>query len=297
MSTVHIVLTSVGPVFAVIGVGYLFGLKGKLEVRPFVDWIIYVAQPSLIIMALSRHAVSPGQMLFAGLGNLFVLAGVALLAWLYSRVSGDKSREVFLCSIFANSANIPLPLALFAFGAEGLAHQVVYMSTNALLLYTVGVAIASGGKKGVMQVFKLPLVYAAIAGTVLSLTQTRLPLLVERPIGMLGDTAIPLMLFTLGHKLGTVRAPALGKAVPVAMLRVVGGLAAGLTFVFLFDPPLAVKRAVLLGCCMPAAVQTFLLSVKFSNTSTRAATVVLVSTAASLLYIPLLVAWLSTMAG
>jgi malate permease and related proteins len=295
VTTFTVVLTSVGPVFAVIAVGYFFGLKGKLDTRPFVDWVIYVAQPSLIIIALTRHAVSPNLMLYTGLGNLFVLASVALLAWAYARWSGDRGREVFLCAIFGNTANIPLPLALFAFGAEGLAHQVVYMSMNALILYTVGVAIASGGRKGLSEVFKLPLVYAAVAGAVLSLNATRLPLMIERPVAMLGDTAIPLMLFTLGHKLGTVRAPAIGRAVPVAALRILGGLAAGVAFVFLFDPPLAVKRAVLLACCMPAAVQTFLLSIKFSGSSARSATVVMVSTTASLLYIPLLIAWLSTM--
>jgi len=288
-------LTSVGPVFAIIGVGFLFGRKDKLEIRPFVDWVIYIAQPSLIIIALTQHPVSPGLMIMCGLGNLFVLAGVAALALVYSRISGDRGREVLLCGLFANAANIPLPLALFAFGSEGLAHQVVYMSTNALMLYTVGVAIASRGKGGIAEAFKLPLVYAAVAGAALSITGTRLPLIIERPIGMLGDTAIPLMLFTLGYKLGSVRSPAVKDALPIAALRVVGGFAAGMVFVLLFDPPLAVKRAVLLGCCMPAAVQTFMLAVKFPGSSARSATVVFLSTVASIAYIPVLVAWLTTL--
>ncbi len=295
MTAFQTVAGSVGPVVLLGALGWFLGRRARWDVRPFVDWVIYVGQPALIISAMVRHPLPLSHLAATGLADLFVVTVVGLLALAYSRFSGDRGEELFVGSMFANAANIPLPLALFAFGAEGLSHQVIYMTVNAVLLYTVGVAIASRGRGGWRQVFRLPLVYATAVGLVLALTGTRLPPVLERPVTMLGDTAIPLMLFTLGYSMGGRVKVDLGEVAPIVVLRIVGGGLAGLLFVWLFAPPAPVQRAILLGAFMPAAVQSFMLSAKFSQNPRRAAAAVFASTVLALFYVPLLVAWLGTL--
>lgn len=296
-NVLEIVLSSVVPVFAVIALGFFFGRKGTFEIKYFVDFVIYVGIPSLVVGSLSQHHLDPGLMLMTGAGCLFVVTCCGLLALAWSRFSGDKGKDLFVCSMFANAANLPFPLALYAFGQEALSFQVVYMATNATLMYTVGVAIVTGGSsKGIFHFLKLPLVYASIIGVSLSAAEVTLPNMIMRPISMLGDTVVPLLLFTLGYKIANSRPKALSSATPMALIRIVGGGAAGLAFCFIFDPQVEVRRAILLASFMPSAVQTFMLTVKFTSHSDRAAAAVFLSTVASIVYLPVLVGWLSTLA-
>ena len=296
-SVFEIVLSSVAPVFAVMALGFYFGRKGTFEIKYFVDFVIYIGIPSLVVGSLGQHHVDPELMLMTGAGCLFVVTCCGLMALVWSRFSGDKGKDLFVCAMFANAANLPFPLALYAFGPDALSFQVVYMATNATLMYTVGVAIVTGGSgKGVFHFLKLPLVYASIIGVSLSASEVTLPDVILRPVSMLGDTVVPLLLFTLGYKIATSRPKALSLATPIAVIRIVGGGAAGLAFCLIFDPQLEVRRAILLASFMPSAVQTFMLTAKFTAQADRAAAAVFLSTVAAIMYLPVLVGWLSTLA-
>lgn len=290
MNLVRQVLESVAPAFALIALGWLAGRKRLFEVRQFLDFALYFAQPALIISALAKSHIPLEQLLQEGLAACFVVGSVGAMAFIYSLATGDRDREVYLCAMFANLANLPVPLAAFAFGDAGLSYQIVYMGAGALLLYTAGSLIASGGLRGWTQMLRMPLLYAVVAGLVISTGGFSLPIIVMRPIDILGEAGIPVLLFTLGLKLG-ISAPVRGqRTAPIVALRVLGGLTAGVLFVILFDPPLGAKRAILLGSAMPSAVQSFMLSEKFSPTSHRAAATVFASTTFALIYVPLLLA-------
>ena len=99
----------------------------------------------------------------------------------------------------------------------------------------------------------------------------------------------------LGYRLATTSIAAFRPGLAIAAIRLLGGALAALLFVLLLAPSTPVKQAVLLNCFMPCAVQTFMLSAKFSRTSDRAAAGVFISTAAALFYIPFLIAWLSAL--
>lgn len=296
MEVLTITASSVLPVFAVMAVGFYFGRKNSFETGHFVDFVIYVAMPCLIISSLGKHHIAPGLMLMTGAGCAFVVGTCGLLALAWSRFSGDNGKDLFLCSMFANAANLPFPLALYAFGPEALSYQVIYMAANATLMYTLGVAIvANGPGRGLLHFFKLPLVYASITGVVLSATETTLPDMVMRPIAMLGDTVVPLLLFALGYNMAGSRPSTLSSATPMVIIRVLGGGLAGLAFCLVLDPQVEVKRAILLAAFMPSAVQTFMLSAKFLPSAERSAAAVFLSSVASLVYIPFLVGWLTTL--
>jgi predicted permease len=292
---IGVVANSIIPVYAIVLLGFVAGRRSWLAIDPFIDFVIYFAQPCLVVASLAAHPLAVADLALIAGGNLFVVLAVGLLALAWSRLSGDRGADLFVCAMFANVANLPLPLALFAFGAGGLSYQVAYFAANALLLYTLGVAIASHGGRGIWQFLRTPLPYAVIAGVVISAGGWTVPAALFRPVEMLGSCAIPLLLFALGHKMGTARAVGLASSAAIVVLRSCGGLAAALLFLSLVEAPLEVRRAILLGATMPAAVQTFMIMAKFGSSSPRAATATVLSTAAAGIYIPFLMAWLSTM--
>jgi hypothetical protein len=282
---------TVWPVFAVIGLGAAAGRWRPLSIAPLIDFVVYIAQPALVIHVLTRHPMPGEGLAQTALAAVFVVTFVGLLSGGWSLLSRNVGRDVLVCAMFANVANLPLPLAEYAFGPEGLSYQVVYMAVSAMLLYSVGVAIAAGGgwQHGLKTLLRMPMVYAAGLGFALSMTGATLPTFASRPVELLGNTAIPLLLFCLGHSMSTLGAKSLWSAFPSAALRILGGLAGGLVYVAIVAPSQPVVRAVLLGSAMPCAVQTYMLCSKFSANPERAAAAVFLSTALAFLYIPILV--------
>ncbi len=281
---------TVWPVFAVIGLGAAAGRWRPLSIAPLVDFVVYIAQPALVIHVLTRHPMPGEGLAQTSLAAVFVVGFVGLLAGGWNRMSRTPGRDILVCAMFANVANLPLPLAEYAFGPEGLSYQVVYMAVSTMLLYSVGVAIAAGGGwHGLRTLLRMPMVYTAGLGFALSLSETPLPTFASRPVELLGNTAIPLLLFSLGHSMSTLGARSLRSAFPSAASRILGGLAGGLLYVAVVSPSQPVMRAVLLGSAMPCAVQTYMLCSKFSANPERAAAAVLLSTALAFLYIPVLV--------
>ena len=53
--------------------------------------------------------------------------------------------------------------------------------------------------------FRLPLIYAALGGLTFSLLGLQLPNFLATPVGMLADTAIPLMIINLGVQLRSLK--------------------------------------------------------------------------------------------
>lgn len=268
--------------------GVAIGKWKKLDIAPLTDFIIYLAFPCLIITNLDSQHFSGIDILLVMGGNLFILVFVGIAAHIYKKIDSQASPALYLSSMFANAGNIPFPLALFAFGEQGLSYQLVYMVTNATILYSLGIKLAVRDRRSTTEFLKIPLIYSVILALTLSYFHLQLPMVIARPISMIGKTAIPLLLFTLGIQIGRISPRKLKRALPIVLLRIPGGLVAGLLFVLIIDPPLPVKRAVLLGCAMPSAVQTFLLASKYKSDPDTAASAVIIGSIAAIFYIPVL---------
>ena len=131
-----------------------------------------------------------------------------------------------LVAMFSNNANYGLPLVLFAFGEEALAFGTVYFVTSAVLTYTVGVLVASSGHRtlgrALTRIFRVPTIYGAVAAGLLVTLAVPVPQLVMRPVSLLSDAAVPMMLLVLGMQLAEARRPttlpALGTATIARLL-------------------------------------------------------------------------------
>ena len=116
-----------------------------------------------------------------------------------------------LTGMFVNGGNYGLPLNFFAFGEAGLANALIYFNTSTVLIYTVGVFIASSGRairtEALRGVLKVPALYAlAAAGISLSFDIT-IPTLIVHPISLLAEASIPVTLILLGMQLGKAARP------------------------------------------------------------------------------------------
>ena len=159
-----------------------------------------------------------------------------------------------------------------------------------LLQYSLGIYILNG-RGNWAEIFRLPLIYAAMAGLAVNLAQVIIPELLLQPITMLGQATIPIMLISLGYRLHQVESLQWGHALGGALLRIFGGFAAANIAVNLIGAEGFNRQVLLLYGALPAAVVNFVLTEKYRQDPGLAASIVVISTLISVLTIPI-VFWL-----
>ena len=130
------------------------------------------------------------------------------------------------------------------------------------------------------------------------LTHAALPLAVMRPIGMLSDAALPVMLLVMGMQLERAVMPThpAAVAVAVALSLVVSPLVGvGLSILLGLSGP--ARQAAILLASMPAAVVTTVLALEFDLDPNFATSVVFVSTVLSPFSLVLIIAYLQRLSG
>jgi hypothetical protein len=137
----------------------------------------------------------------------------------------------------------------------------------------------------------LPLIYAAVAGLLINLVQVKIPEILFQPVTMLGQATIPIMLISLGYRLHEVESLQWGHALGGAIVRIFGGFAAANIAVMAIGATGVNRQVLLLYGALPAAVINFILTEKYRQDPSLAASIVAISTSLSVLTIPI-VFWL-----
>lgn len=295
------------PVVAIAAAGFALGRTREVDPAALNTVTVYVLAPALVFHSLATSTLAAGTLARVAVGVVAFTLAMAAVAEGFGRLRGTKEpllSALVLVAAFSNAGNLGIPVSDFAFGSAGRETAVLFMSVQAVLMYTVGVYVASrsggaAGLSGVRRVFRLPLVYAVVGALVaraLGVVPAADAASMEA-VGLVGDSAIPVMLLVLGLQLArTDYAAALSKARTGTALRLLVAPAVGLGVahaVGFSDPTVA--RVFVLEAAMPAAVTPVILVAEFAGTSRvggvtvpeYVSTCVLVTT---LLSIPLLTA-------
>lgn len=277
MSLVSIFVTAIVPILALATAGGVLGRMTDVDAQELNVVVLYVLIPALVFHSLSTSTLAGGTFLKVVVGFLAFGVGMAVLAELVGRALGRTEpllSALVLLSAFPNSGNYGIPLATFAFGETGRSTAVLFLTTQSVFTYTVGVYIASrssgaSGLRGVRNVVRLPLIYAAAAALLARWAGVVPPVgsdLMEF-VGLVGDSSIPLMLIILGIQLArtdygtTLSAVGLPAVLKLGVAPLVGAAVALL--VGFGDP--AVTRAFVLETAMPSAVTPLILLTEFSE--------------------------------
>lgn len=274
------------PVFALGLIGFLWARRGvDFEMEFVTRLVLNFSLPALLFATLAKTDISPAAIVeIAGAGAFAYLAS-GVVMFLVLKLFGLSIQTWWSASMFGNTGNIGLPLCLFAFGDEGLALAMVVFALAIALQFSVGLRVLAGpGKLG--EVLKQPIVYAAILGVGVALTGIEFPELILRPMALVGQIAIPLMLITLGVSIAKLEPGQTGRAALVTVLRLVvlaaGAVGAGL----LFDLSPLPFGVLVLELITPAAVSMYMMTARYGSEPGAIAGLVLISTAASLVLIP-----------
>ena len=283
-------LAPVIPVFLLIAAGFAFAHWKKINLTSVTEIIVYLGTPSLVFSSLAGKPLFATDIAVLSAGILLIFAIVGFFIRLYFLVSGFSSRGFALPTLFMNAGNMGIPLALFAFGQAGLQRATLMFVVITFLQFSLGIYILTG-RGNWTEIFRLPLIYAALAGLSVNLAQISLPEVLLRPIIMLGQATIPIMLISLGYRLHEVESLQWGHALGGALARIGGGFAAANVAVHLIGAEGVNRQVLLLYGALPAAVVNFVLTEKYRQDPALAASIVVISTFISIFTIPV-VLWL-----
>jgi predicted permease len=226
--------------------------------------------------------------------SLIIMFGCMAVAWVVFKVIGQKHSGLYIPISMMNTVNIPFPVIYLAYGAEGLVGATLFYIPNVILMYTLGIYIMAGKhwKENVREVLKQPVVYAAIAGLLLSFLNIRVPELAVNSLDILSMMAIPLVLIVLGYNLASVKIASFPTTLLSCFLRMGVGLGIGLTIVNVLNISGIFRSVVILDSAMPAAAASSILATKYRNEAEMVSSVVFLTTVISLVSISFLLHWL-----
>ena len=280
------ILEIVLPVLAIIVLGYVLGRLWKPDMRVVNRLNLDVFGPFLVLAYLSDKSVDLVSLWPLVVASIVIVLGSGLLAWPYAKLSGQNPRTFVPPMMFNNCGNMGLPLALFAFGAPGVAGMVALFTSSNLLQFTVGAFIVNK-HADLKALLKSPMVWATIIGAALGLTGTHLPDSVHTPMKMIGDCTIPVMLLSLGVRMLDVKREDFSNSLLGAAICPLTGLfVAGLLVNWL---PMTKEQMglVFLFGSLPPAVLNFLVADYYKQEPEKVASIVLVGNIASVIFIPL----------
>jgi len=238
-----------------------------------------------------------GQMVLLAVLVMVAMAAVGGVMSLALRLSRTEASAFLLVVMFSNGGNYGLPVVSFAFGEEALSYGTVFFLTGSVLTNTVGAFLAAAGRRTVRtalaSVLRIPAIYGIAAALMVLATGVAVPTPLLRPITMLSDAALPLMILVLGMQLERARPPTRPGLVAAAVcvsLVVAPLVALGLTTLLNVSGP--ARQAVVVLSSMPVAVATTILALEFDASPEFVTSAVFLSTILSPLTLTPLIAYL-----
>jgi predicted permease len=297
---VSIFTSDILPIFLIASMGFIFARRLNASVQTLAHVVFYVLTPCLVFNLLIRTNMTGlqfGRMVLLAILITGVMGLLSFLVTLPLRLPRSELSAFLLVVMLSNSGNYGLPVVLFAFGAEAMGYATAYFVTTSMLTYTVGVFLAAAGRRtgrdALVALAKVPALYSLVAAVLVLNIGVTVPVGIMRPITLLSDAALPLMILVLGMQLERAsfpKRPALVLLAVCLSLLIAPLVALGLTSVLGIDG--AARQAGVILASMPAAVVATILALEFDVAPSFVTNVVFVTTLFSPLTLTPLIAYL-----
>jgi predicted permease len=277
------------PVLTVALIGYLAGPRLGLDGRPLSRIAYYILAPAFIFNLFSEAHIELALALRMAAFIYLVTTGCVVIAMILARAMGHRGAMVsafILVAAFGNVGNFGLPIISFGLGEAALIPASVYFLLLSPYGFIVGVTAAAWGRGSARQAFisavTTPAILAVIPALFVNWLNLPMPLVVQRPIGLLASAMIPTMLLTLGMQLGSMGRPKLSLDVAAASsVRLLAGPLLAFALAALIGLTGLPRGAGILQASMPSAVFAVLIALEYDLLPDFVTTTVLFSTLAS----------------
>lgn len=280
------VITIVAPLFLVAAVGYFYGARMRPEMRITNQLVMDIFMPALIFHVMIQDDFVPAQYFSLMMAGALLMLGSGVIALLFSKLVGITWRAFVPPAMFSNWANLGLPLYVFALGEHALGAGVMLVVVGNIFCFTIGTYIYSGQLSS-LEVLKTPMIVAVVVGGAINLLGVSMPNVLLVPINMLGQVAIPLMLFSLGVRLTRASWRDSHSGLIMAVFCPVVGVALALLLIQVFPMSDLHRSILILFGALPPAVINFMLAEQYQTEPDTVASMVLIGNLFAVVSLPI----------
>ncbi len=266
--------------------------------------VLNIFLPALCVRAIYTANIDARLFLVPVTSWITTVASLLLSLGLYSllerimHIARAEMGVLVLGATFGNVLYLGLPVLSGLYGSEAAKYALFYdllAATPALWIFGAAVASRLGEGRGttiaesVKTIATLPPIWGIAAGFGLKLTAVPLSGFLMKSLGMLGDTVVPLMLFSVGLALTLPKVKHAINALPAVFMKLlIVPLLAFLTgrLLGMEGEPLA---ASVVEAAMPTMVLLLLIAARFKLDVSLAAFLIVITTALFFISLPLII--------
>ncbi|XDA98548.1 AEC family transporter [Sulfitobacter sp. LCG007] len=298
------------PFFAIIGLGYwagrtrFFSEEATAYLTKFVFYFALSAMLFRFSANLSLAEVWDMRLVSAYLwGTTFVYliaTGVALFRHLDMETTAIEAQ----CAVIGNTGFLGVPMLSLLIGPEAIGPVVLALATDLVIFSSLIVILITTAREGRISIGILrtvavalarnPMIVAISAGLVWSGLEIPMPAPLNEFLAILGGAATPGALFAIGASLASKSAERLSIAIWLSVCKLVLhplAVAFACFFVFRVDPFSA--GVIVAAAALPVAGNVYILAQHYGVAPKRVSAAILISTAASILTVSGVIAWVT----
>jgi len=274
------------PIVAIVLLGILIGRRQNPQLDSINNINLNVFIPALVFASLIEHDFALQSNALLAFVALLLMLATGLLALPLSRLLHTEYRTVAPPLMFHNAGNVGLPLMLLALGDAALAPALVLFLVGNLAHFAIATYILNRASKWYRSLSS-PAILAAVLALGLQLTTVEIAPTIILPIRMLGDIAVPLMLFGLGVQLSHAEFNHWRLGLAHGLITPVIGFSLAFLLSQLFDLEPIQTAALLLFGTLPPAVMNFLLAKRYAQEPSKVSAIVLIGNVLAVFSLPL----------
>lgn len=287
------------PIFVLLMIGFVIQRKIALDVQTLARLSIYFLVPGFIFVRLYETVFDATLFLQIFAFFMILLIVLFIISQLVGTLLGmDKKRKtVFSNSIlFYNSGNYGIPVNDLVFKSDPLAMsiQVIILTLQNMTIFSYGIFSLRSADLGKMRAllgyFKMPVLYAMLAGILLNVYAVPIPSFIWIPANYIADAMVAIALVTLGAQVAELKITKQLSTVYVSVaMRLLLAPALAFLLILLFGLSGIVAQALFISSAMPTSVNSSVIAQEYDNHPQLAAQIVLFSTLMSTLTVTVII--------
>lgn len=292
------VILEVAVILILILVGYFTVKKGmftKESLGSITSFLLYIVTPCLLVS--SFLSAEPGKLdgwtmlLAVVLPALSIVISIAVSYLFFRREPLGRRRVLRFSTVFCNVGFMGIPLVEGIVGSEGVLYGSFFIAVFNIFCWTYGYVMMGGGKVRLKALLLNPGVIGIVIGLPLYLLDVPVPALFVEPVELISALNTPLAMIVVGGYIAQVKLRAFVSDLAVykmAVLRLVVAPLLYLALVWLLRPDETLLMSTVIQAATPVAANCVLFAVQYDSDAELASKSVAVSTALSVVTIPLL---------
>lgn len=295
------------PFFAVIALGFGAGKRGYFPPEAtgwLTKFVFYYALSALLFGFAANMSLADIFEPRAAAAYLWGCVLVWLLAMTVALARRRPLAEATMeaqCAIIGNTGFLGVPMLVLLLGAQAAGTVILVLVIDMIVFSSLLTIVITWTREGrfspalpriiLTGLARNPMIVAMVAGLAWSSTGVALPTPVNAFLTLLGAAATPGALFAIGASLATAQAERLHVAGWLSFNKLVLHPAAvAFAAIWLFDVPPYAAGVLVAAAALPVAGNVFILAQHYQVGVARVSASILISTAVSVVTVPLVIA-------